>query len=190
MPIIKVWCLPKSEEKQLNALHQSIVEAVVSVEELGVKDEKDITCLFPPDMMKYGLGTEIIVEVTGLFDRPERTDIANEQVRQLLAERIGKVVKEQFPEADMVECSVYPFQVSQGFWTSKSDNGNAPDKAKEGVRCKCGEMPLMNETMNLEGPGNTVHWRLECPKCGDKGAPWRRSQFIAIGDWESDYHKR
>jgi phenylpyruvate tautomerase PptA (4-oxalocrotonate tautomerase family) len=115
MPVIKVWCLPKSEEEKLNQLHQSIVQAVVSVEELGVKSEKDITCLFPTDMMEYGLGTEIIVEVTGLYEKPDRTD----EVRQRLAERIGQAVQEQFPGTKLIECFVYPFKPSQGVWTSR-----------------------------------------------------------------------
>jgi len=116
MPIIKIWCLPEVDEPKLNELHQSIVRAVASVEELGVKDEKDITCLFPPDMMKYGLGSEIIVEVTGLFAKPERTD----EIRQRLAAQLGQVVKDLFSDAQLVECFVYPFSPSQGFWTSRS----------------------------------------------------------------------
>lgn len=120
MPVIKVWCLPKSEEEKLNELHQSIVRAVASVEELGVKDE---------------------VEVTGLFDKPERTD----EIRQRLAEQIGKAVKGQFPDTELkditclfppdmmqyglgteiiIECFVYPFQVSKGFWSSRETAPN------------------------------------------------------------------
>lgn len=116
MPVIKVWCLPDIDEPKLNALHKSIVRAVVSVEELGIKDENDMTCLFPPDMMKYGLGAEIVVEVTGLFAKPERTD----EVRQQLAERLGQAVKELFPDTQLVECFVYPFSPAQGFWTSRT----------------------------------------------------------------------
>lgn len=115
MPVIKVWCLPKTEEVELNLLHQSIVCAVINIEEIGVKDEKDITCLFPPDMMSYGLGSEIIVEVTGLNERPERTEI----VRQRLAESIGQAVKNQFSETDLVECFIFPFNPFQGFWSSR-----------------------------------------------------------------------
>lgn len=62
-----------------------------------------------------------------------------------------------------------------------------PEPVK-GVKCKCGKMPVMDKTMNLEGPGNTVHYRLECPNCGAKGAPWRRSQLTACVDWESKYY--
>ena len=48
MPIIKIWCLPSNQtEQDLNRLHQAIVNAVVGVPELGLKDETEMTCLFP-----------------------------------------------------------------------------------------------------------------------------------------------
>lgn len=111
MPVIKVWCLPMSTERKLKQVFESIVEAVEGVPELGLKGKYSMTVLFPPDMMKYGLGTEIIIEVTGLFIKPER----NDEVRNRLAERLGMAVKEHFPKA-MVECFVFPFDPAQGFW--------------------------------------------------------------------------
>ena len=113
MPVIKVWCLPKSTERKLNKVFGSIVKAVESVPELGLKGNKSMTVLFPPDMMKFGLGTEIIIEVTGLFKKPERTA----EVRNRLAEHLGKTLKEHFPDA-MVECFVFPFNPKKGFWTN------------------------------------------------------------------------
>jgi hypothetical protein len=113
MPIIKVWCLPKRGERTLKELFQSIVHAVVGVEELGLRGKEDLTVLFPPDQMKYGLGSDIIVEVAGLFEKPERTP----EVRQRLAENLGKSVAKHFPKAK-VECLVYGFDPAQGFWTS------------------------------------------------------------------------
>lgn len=63
-----------------------------------------------------------------------------------------------------------------------------PERDAEGrVKCKCGRVPEMDNVTNLEGPGNTVHWRLECPRCGPKGAPWQRSQLSACSDWETKY---
>lgn len=103
MPVIKVWCLPSQTEEQLRAMHKSIVAAVVAVPELGLKDETEMTTLYPPDLMAYGLGTEIIVEVTGLFEGPKRTD----EVRQRLAEGLGKAIRTFFPDA-LVECFVHP----------------------------------------------------------------------------------
>ena len=115
MPVIKVWCLPSMTEKQLQKLHKDIVGAVVSVEELGLKGEDDMTCLFPSDMMSYGLGSEIIIEVTGLFEKPERTY----EVRNLLALFLGGAIAKRFPRA-RIECFIYPFNPKQGFWSSSS----------------------------------------------------------------------
>ena len=114
MPVIKVWCLPEQAEDGLRAIHKNIVCAVVATEALGLKDENDMTVLFPPDMMKYGLGSEIIVEVTGLFEGPKRTD----EVRNQLAKNIVKAVQLFFPNA-LIECFIYPFNPDQGFWSSK-----------------------------------------------------------------------
>lgn len=114
MPIIKVWCLPANQsEEDLRKLHKTIVAAVIGVSELGLKDQNDMTCLFPPDLMKYGLGEEIIIEVTGLFDKPERTD----EVRQKLAKSIGEGVQALYPDAK-IECSVEVMNPTKGFWTS------------------------------------------------------------------------
>ena len=117
MPVIKVWCLPPSDEQKLNQLHQAIVRAVASIPELNVTNEKDITCLFPSDLMQYGLGTEIIVEISGLYKKPERTD----EVRAQLAERVGQAVQQEYPDTELVECFVYSFEPSQGFWSSRSE---------------------------------------------------------------------
>jgi hypothetical protein len=115
MPIIKVWCLPHLEEEELNALHKDIVKAVVGIRELGFKDENDMTCLFPSDMMKYGLGSEIIVEISGLFVKPERTASAIDS----LAFQVGCAVSRRFQKAK-IEVLVYPFNAAYGFWTCKS----------------------------------------------------------------------
>jgi hypothetical protein len=115
MPVIKVWCLPANQtEDDLNRLHGAIVEAVISVSELGFKDENDMTCLFPPDLMKYGLGTEIIVEISGLFKKSERT----RKVRQQLAKSVGEAVKGLYPSTEKVECFVSSINQLDGFWTS------------------------------------------------------------------------
>lgn len=117
MPVIKVWCLPNIGESRLNVLHQELVRAVKNVPVLGVTSEKDITCLFPADMMQYGLGTEIIIEVTGLYEKPERT----EEVRRHLARELVDAVRGQFPDTDLIECFVNPFNPSQGYAVSRKD---------------------------------------------------------------------
>jgi len=113
MPIVKVWCLPLMEQKKLWELKKRIKAAVVSVEELELR-ENDITCLFPLDMMSYELGEEIIVEVTGFFETAKRTV----DVRTRLARALGQAIFFMFPEAK-IECFIYPFHPVQGFWTKR-----------------------------------------------------------------------
>lgn len=112
MPVIKVWCLPKLTESYLKDLFMGIVDAAKSIPELGLKDEHSMTVLFPTDAMKYGLGEEIIVEAAILM-KPER----DEEVRQRLAQALGRRVKGFFPKAN-VQCFVFPFEPAQGSWTS------------------------------------------------------------------------
>jgi len=104
------------EEKDYNALYKAVVDAVVSIHELGIRSEKDITCLFVPDLMSYGLGGEIIVEIGGLFEKPKRTP----EARQRLAKSVGSAVKMMHPDA-MVECFITSFNPASGFWTSRED---------------------------------------------------------------------
>ncbi len=113
MLIIKVWCLPKESEEELRRLHQSIVGAVLEdVPELGLKTERDMTVLFPADMMEYGLGTEIVVEASGLPSKFEP------RVRDRLAEVLGRALKAQYPSAKVM-CYVTVFEPWQGLWTSE-----------------------------------------------------------------------
>ncbi len=117
MLVIKLWCLPTSDEEALRTLHKAVVAAVISITELGMKDENDMTVLFPPDMMKYGLGQEIIIEVTRLFNKPE----LNTVTRQKLSESLGKAVYSLYPSA-RVECFVNVHNPKQGFWSSAIPN--------------------------------------------------------------------
>lgn len=113
MPVIKVWCLPKCGEKKLNAIFAGIIKVIESVKEFGLKGERAVTVLFPPDQMAYGLGSEIIIEVTGLSEKPERDGID----LQRLAQALGVFINSVFPDAK-VECLIFPFNPLQGFWSS------------------------------------------------------------------------
>lgn len=110
MPIIKVWCLPLTSESTLEKLRGGIKVAVLSVKELGLENPEEITVLFPSAMMSYEFGKEIIVEVTALFEKPERTP----KVRHGLAVKLAKMVSTFFPKAK-IECFIHPFNPEQGF---------------------------------------------------------------------------
>lgn len=114
MIVVKVWCLPSDQsEENLNRLHKTIVRAVKYISQLGVKDENDMACLLPPDLMQYGLGEEIIIEISGLPDVPKE----NRKVCRSLAVRVGRNVSVLYPEA-RINCSARIFDSSEEVWTS------------------------------------------------------------------------
>jgi len=122
MPIIRVSCLPVLEEAKLKTLYEEIASAGAAVKELGL-ETKDFTVLFPQDMMKFGLGDEVIIEVIGLFDKPERTY----KVQKRLAAALGHVVRKHAPKAKLIECFVFPFSnTKQGYWSSRLKKGMRP----------------------------------------------------------------
>jgi len=116
MLIIKVWCLPVQSEEDFRNLHNKLVNALVGMKKLNLKGEKDMIVLFPADLMKYGLGEVIIVEVFG-FDK--ELLIVENDVSQQVAEELGLAVSALYPEADVM-CSVYNnFDPMFGYWTSE-----------------------------------------------------------------------
>lgn len=131
MLIITVWGLPELDEmyegKLLTIkLENDILSAVVEIEELALKF-KDIMVFFPPDKIKKEFDEEIIVFVDGLFEKPEYT----EEVKNLLAEKIGKAVRSYFENyrdktiawgkvPRLIEVFVRSFNPRNGFWTSQS----------------------------------------------------------------------
>lgn len=95
MPVIEVWGLPEQTETELHALYAGIVDSVISVEELELMHENQMTIQFPLSMMQRGRGSEIIIKTWGLM----RTSMRSAEVRLLLAERLGRRVSGFFPEA-------------------------------------------------------------------------------------------
>jgi hypothetical protein len=98
----------------ISALRLAIPKVVADIKELRLRQE-DVICLFPSDLIGRGCTAPIIIEVIGLFEKPERTD----EVRQRLAKELGLAVKKLVPDAEPIECFISPFNPKQGFWSSK-----------------------------------------------------------------------
>ena len=123
MPVVRVSCLPAGQtQRDLKMLYVTLVSGLMSVKELDLK-ESAITCLFPSDLMTYGLGDEIIIEIFGLFIKEERTD----EVRNVLASRVAELVKRRYPESK-VECFIMPFDPKQGFCVIKAETIPSEEK--------------------------------------------------------------
>ncbi len=115
LPVIKVWGLDgKQSEDDLRILHQKIVAAVVGVSELECKDENDMTVLFPTDLMKYGQGQEIIVEISGLFGK----NAQKQWVQNRLARDVGITIASLYSEACVDVMVQLPLTSQLGFWSN------------------------------------------------------------------------
>ena len=93
---VRVWCLPDVTEEDLQAFFQEILSAFKLIQAVGVRDSKDITILYPPDKMKWGLGEDIIAEIEDLPPTSEKE-------RRFLANRVWETIKKRFPHAS-VKC--------------------------------------------------------------------------------------
>ena len=93
--VIKLWCLPKQTEGELQSLHRALIENLIKVE-VGVEDENDVIVLFPPDAMAYGLGSEILIELSHI---PTPPNMRSDTLKRRLAASTRTVVKRRFPRA-------------------------------------------------------------------------------------------
>jgi hypothetical protein len=113
IPTVKTWCLPEDiNEEKLLVLHQGIVRVLKSFPQTGVKDEQDVLNLFPRDLMTYGLGTEIKIEITDLPWGCGR------QVRTWVAREIGIFVSKMFEGANIF-CTAECINPGTGVWSSR-----------------------------------------------------------------------
>ncbi len=105
MPVIEVSLLPTDTEQDvLEHLWDRLWEAVESVPVLGLTRQrpKDVTILFPFDLMKKGIGEYFLIRVSELIPKTERTY----EVRMALGEALKQALLEFFPDAKFIEVIV------------------------------------------------------------------------------------
>lgn len=90
-----------------------IRQAVSGIQELELSPA-DVSVIFQsgPD---YRAGCEIVVFIEGLFMKRPRT----KDVRRRLADTVHDYLRSVFPEADLIECFVKPFDQRWGFAASR-----------------------------------------------------------------------
>jgi len=112
MPIVRINLLPavpasiefeaKKWQQALEGLIESVQQAVASVEILGITPDK-VTVLMPHDLVKKGLGEELIVEILGLYGNPERKPAVIKQLAAVVADAVERFAKEHLPQCRLVE---------------------------------------------------------------------------------------
>lgn len=127
MPIVTIKGIPKAfhDTPMYRNGVRAIREGVVSIRELELKTD-DVSIFVQSDMPEGGFGEEIIVEVSRLFRKKNRTKV----VRQKLADKIAAVVTDSMmrflENCQRVEVFIdRPFDPEKdGFATNKRPNFN------------------------------------------------------------------
>lgn len=122
MPVVKVWCLPqvlggKQFARVLKEYRIQIIDSVLSVSGLGLKEKHEVAVVFPIDLLTHNDAETIVVEISGLNKKPKLT-LA---VRNRLAETVGRTVQTFYPKT-FVECFTTGFSSKQGFWSPDQKN--------------------------------------------------------------------
>lgn len=114
MPVVKVWNIPDERPYSSKHLPKEIVDAVLSVEELHLEISSEVTPIFPENKWPWDVAAEIVIEVTCLYAKPERTH----EVLTRLSKVLVEAVNVHFPE-QKIECFIVPFDPSTcGFWSN------------------------------------------------------------------------
>lgn len=112
MPIVKIYGVPPAtstrQTRTLKVCCDSLRAGIADVEELHIVPEQ-VSVFFPADLLEDGLGEEIIVEVIGLFLKPERTPEIRQQIAVIVANRIKTVLGPYTKNLKMIEVLVYSF---------------------------------------------------------------------------------
>lgn len=112
MPLLLVYGV--SDYHGLGEFHDALINTVAySVKELKLKPS-DVSCFFPKGKITRQ-GEEIIVMVECLTAKPGRTD----KVRNRLASAVVQTVLQYFPDMNLIECFIKPFDPKQGFAAHK-----------------------------------------------------------------------
>lgn len=96
MIVVKVWGLPMLGGNKLKEIFKEVVESLSSVWDTGVQNERDVLILFPTDMMVYGLGMEVLVEIDG-----HSTNHLTVSQEELVTGGVGRVIKKHVPDANV-----------------------------------------------------------------------------------------
>lgn len=86
MPVVKIFGMPRQfrDTTELNRLLTRIQSAVASVRELEIGGDH-VSVFALEDLSSQELGVELIAEVCGLYDLPERTEEVLEKLRYTIA---------------------------------------------------------------------------------------------------------
>ena len=123
MPVVKVFGLNSSPYswEEFASLEHRLKAVVVSVEELRVRDDQ-VTVFLVKDLLNEGplnRGSQgdIVIDVTGITDKPERTETVRQRLASYMVDSVKHFVEEigDYKKHGLIECFIHPFNRSNGY---------------------------------------------------------------------------
>jgi len=103
MPIIQVLGLPPDvPQPALGKLIRHIQGGVSDVPVLGIP-ANEVFVFFPPDLVIENLGEELIAQISGLFERQERTAKVLDDLRHAICAQLAMFAQQFLPQCRTVE---------------------------------------------------------------------------------------
>lgn len=101
MPVLTIKGVPNTTN--VHALEDLIEELAASVgRTLGIS-YSEISIFLPADLVQHCLGEELVCDVDGLFQKPERTPDVRKETFDAIALALGVFAKEHLPQCRKVE---------------------------------------------------------------------------------------
>jgi hypothetical protein len=111
MPIITVSGIPRgcASDHQLTLLIEAIQRAASGVKQLKIHSDA-VTVFLPSDLVQAGLGEEIIVHVTGLLPKRERTARVKEDLLAAICGVLAAFARQHLPACKLIEVFLLPYE--------------------------------------------------------------------------------
>lgn len=117
MPVLTVYGISeKATQERLSSFILGLRQAVSSVKELKLIADQ-VSCFLPCDRFTAFRGEEIIIYVTSLLKKPERTP----KVQDALARELVNITRTFFPDTALIECFVHTVSRSEIGFSSTSE---------------------------------------------------------------------
>lgn len=114
MPILTVKGMP-TQTPQLELLLFRLADAAAGIKELALT-RNQVSVFFPLDMVREGIGEELIAFVDGLFKKPERTPEVLKRLAESIRDVLADFAQRHVPQCRLIEVLVHSFDPTvEGF---------------------------------------------------------------------------
>ena len=112
MPVITIQGIPRDacSDAQLIQLIEAIQGAASGIGALKITRE-DVTVFMPADLVRQGLGEELIIQVTGLVPKRERTAKVKERLLMAIRAELAEFAEQHIHACKKIEVFLLTYEL-------------------------------------------------------------------------------